>query len=328
MTYHHLTRSERSVIQSLSREGFSNRKIARILKRDPSTIGRELSRNKYEGSYEPYLANWLATSRRKWTRCSSKLQDAPLMEYVDRCLEDAWSPQQISGRLRRMEQLGQSSMQISHETIYRHVRNDRKQNGTLFMHLRHGRRKYDKRLAPCSGRGRIKDRVSIDERPLSVAQQLHFGDWEADTIHGKDRKGYVATIIERKSLYLQAFTLPDLKAASLNKAFTEGLKDIDKDLCRTITCDNGSEFSGFKEIEQKLGCTVYFANPYHAWERGVNENVNGLLRQFIPKKSNINNITQAQLDHFVEMLNSRPRRKLGYRTPNEVFNEARIALQT
>jgi IS30 family transposase len=308
-------------------QGHSRRFIARALKRAPSTISRELRRNRGTGVYDPYLANWYATERRRWCRPKYKRGHRALMRYVLAKLNAAWSPQQIAGRLRCVEQVNNPSMQISHETIYRHIRSDYRDGGQLYRSLRHGRRKYDKRLAPCPARGRIADRVSIDERPKSVDAQLHIGDWEADTVFGRKSTGYIATCVDRRSLYLVARLIPDLKASTFNRAVLDGFKRIPNDLCRTMTCDNGTEFSAFKDLERKLECRVYFAHPYHAWERAINENTNGLLRQFIPKKSDLRKWNQQKLSRIVQKLNRRPRRKLNYRTPSEVFAEASVALQ-
>ncbi len=328
MTYHHLSRSERVVLYSLRNEGHTLRFIALALKRSASSLSRELRRNLNHGPYDPCEANWLATSRRRWTRPKPKRQCQSLMEYVLARLRDTWSPQQIAGRLRRENASGHTTMRISHETIYRHIRQDHRHGGRLYTHLRHARRKYDKRLAPCAGRGRIKDRVSITERPQSVEQQLHIGDWEADTIHGRSATGFVATLVERKTLYTLARLLYDLKANSLNNAVIHAFQRIPAALRRTLTCDNGTEFASFKSLQAELGCSIYFAHPYAAWERAINENTNGLLRQFIPKKTSFKTLTQQQLDQYVEMLNSRPRRKLDYQTPNEAFFNAVVALQS
>lgn len=327
MTYHHLNRSERVVIHSMREQGRSLRFIGLALKRSPSTISRELRRNRGMGAYDPFIANWYATHRRRWTRPKPKREHRALMRYVLARLNEAWSPEQIAGRLRHVEYVDTPSMHVSHETIYRHIRVDHRDGGQLYRCLRHGRRKYDKRLAPCPSRGRIADRVSIDERPQRVNEQHDIGDWEADTVFGRKGTGYIATLVDRKSLYLVARLLPDLKAKTFNRAVLEGLKRIPNALCKTVTCDNGSEFSEFKELEQKLQCRVYFAHPYHAWERAINENTNGLLRQYIPKKTDLRKWNQRQLSRVVQKLNQRPRRKLNYRTPSEVFAKAAVALR-
>lgn len=328
MTYHHLNRSERVVLYSLRKDGRSLRFIALALKRSASTMSRELRRNLRVGPYDPCEANWLATNRRRWTRPKTKRHCQSLMEYVLARLRDTWSPQQIAGRLRRENASTHTAMSISHETIYRHIREDHHRGGRLFMHLRHARRKYDKRMAPCKGRGRIKDRVSITERPQSVQQQLHIGDWEADTIHGRNATGFIVTLVERKTLYCRARLIPDLKASSLNTAVMHAFHGIPAHLRRTLTCDNGTEFAAFKPLQDALGCPIYFAHPYAAWERAINENTNGLLRQFVPKKTNFNTLNQLQLDHYVDALNARPRRKLNYQTPNEAFLNPTVALQS
>jgi IS30 family transposase len=301
--------------------------IALALKRSASTMSRELRRNLRVGPYDPCEANWLATNRRRWTRPKPKRHCQSLMEYVLARLRDTWSPQQIAGRLRRQNTSARTAINISHETIYRHIREDHRHGGHLFTHLRHARRKYDKRLAPCAGRGRIPGRVSIDQRPQSVAQQLHFGHWEADTVWGKRGTGYLVTIVERKSLYCLARVMQNLKPETLNRAVIKAFQSIPSTLRKTITCDNGVEFASFKHLQTALGCSIYFAHPYAAWERGINENTNGLLRQFVPRKTNFSSLNQNQIDQYTNLLNSRPRRKLNYQTPNEVFFNACVALQ-
>jgi IS30 family transposase len=300
--------------------------IAKALGRHKSTISRELRRNKGIGPYDACIANGYATERRKTSRPKPKRQRPLLMRYVIDRLKLKWSPEQIACRT-RIDHADNSSMYISHGTIYRHIHDDHRQKGQLYRHLRHARRKYDKRLAPCPGRGRIPDRVSIDERPQSVKDQTHIGDWEADTVFGQKGTGCIVSLVDRKSLYFIARLIPDLKVATFNRAVLEALKAVPKALRRTITCDNGIEFSGFKELQRKLSCKVYFAHPYSAWERGINENTNGLLRQFIPRKTNLKALNPQQLEEAVQLLNNRPRKKLGFRTPAEVFSEATVALQ-
>lgn len=327
MTYHHLSRSEREVIHSMRRQGYRLRDIGKALGRSESTISRELRRNKGDGPYDPYWANWLAKERRSWSRPKAKRGSVPLMEYVIAALERKWAPAQIAGRLRYVEKPDDPSWWISHTTIYTHIREDHRANGQLFRHLRHGRRKFEKRLAPCAGRGHIPDRVTIDDRPDCVARQERVGDWEADTVWGWQRSGFLVTLVERKTLYLVARIIRDLRADTISQAIIDGLEGIHPALTQTITCDNGSEFTHFRDIERALHCSVYFTHPYSAWERGINENTNGLLRQFIPKKQKITSLTQKKVADYVDQLNNRPRKKLNYRTPNEAFQDAAIALR-
>lgn len=328
MAYTHLSRSERVVIANMTERGKSRREVALALGRSPSSISREMRRNRRgPGPYDPYLANGQATERRRWGRPKPKLANRRLMRYVEKRLRQAWSPEQIAGRLRGHEAPDDPRRWISHETIYRHVRADRNVGGTLFRSLRHGKRKYDKRYAPCPSRGRIKGRVGIEERPAVVADQTRCGDWEGDTVRGGGRLGHLVTLVERKTLFLCARWVPDLKSRTINEAIVTGLKRRGTPPVHTLTFDNGTEFSSFKEIEKQLGCAIYFANPYHAWERAINENTNGLLRQFMPKRKNLDSLTQDEVLGYVNQLNTRPRKKLNYRTPQEAVREHRVALQ-
>ncbi len=328
MAYTHLSRSERVVIANMTERGRSRREVARALGRCPCTISRELRRNRQgPGPYDPYLANWQATERRRWGRPKPKRANRRLMRYVEKRLRQAWSPEQIAGRLRRHEAPNDPRRWISHETIYRHVRADRRAGGSLFRSLRHGKRKYDKRYAPCPTRGRIKDRVGIEERPAIVAQQTRCGDWEGDTMTGRGGRGHLVTLVERTTLYLCAHWVPNLKSRTVNEAIVTSLKRRGTPPLHTLTFDNGVEFSAFKALETQLGCTVYFANPYRAWERPINENTNGLLRQFMPKRSNLATLTQDEVLGYVHQLNRRPRKKLNYRTPREAVRDHRVALQ-
>lgn len=248
------------------------------------------------------------------------------MRRVEKYLRQAWSPEQIAGRLRHWDAADDPRHWISYETIYRHIRKDHKAGGSLFRHLRQSKRRYDKRYAPCATRGRIKDRVSIDKRPPIVERQGRCGDWEGDTITGRGARGHIVTLVERRTLYLCARWVPDLKTATVNRAIVQLLRRAPLPV-HTLTLDNGVEFSGFKELEAKLGCAVYFTHPYSAWERPINENTNGLLRQFVPKRRSLATVPQDEVLGYVRRLNRRPRKKLNYRTPREAVQNLRVALQ-
>lgn len=328
MAYTHLSRSERVVIANMSERGSSRREVALALGRSPSTIGRELRRNRQaRGPYDPFLANSQATERRRWSRPKTKRGNAELMRYVEDRLRERWSPEQIAGRLRHHIAPRNPRRWISHETIYRYVRADRHAQGSLFRCLRHGKRKYDKRYAHCPTRGRIKDRVGIEHRPIAVEHQKRCGDWEGDTMTGRAHRAHLVTLVERKTLYLCARWVPDLKTRTVNQAILTLLHSPGTPPVHTLTFDNGVEFSAFKELEAGLDCEVYFARPYHAWERPINENTNGLLRQFMPKGSDFATLTQDQVLAYVDQLNQRPRKKLNYRTPHEAVKRYRVALQ-
>ncbi|MHB1400270.1 MAG: IS30 family transposase, partial [Trichloromonadaceae bacterium] len=240
---------------------------------------------------------------------------------VENKLRDDWPPEVIAYRV-RADHPDDERMRVSHETIYRWVFLDAGQGGTLYRHL-HRRRKHRRRQKRYgAGRRFIPGRVGIEERPEVVAQRSRFGDWEGDLILGRRRSGAIATHVERKSRYLMAELLPDRKADTFNEAAIPAYQALPKHLCQTLTLDNGKEFSRFKELEAKTGLSVYFAAPYSAWQRGTNENTNGLLRFYFPKGTNFKRISARALAKAVHKLNNRPRKCLGYRTPQEVYAEA------
>lgn len=309
--------------------GYTQTQIAEALGRNQSTICRELKRNgEKDGDYCPHMSNVMYWRRRLRIYRRHKRDNKRLMKYVLFRLNQKWSPEQIAGHLRYIKYKGNPCMWISHETIYRYVWDDKAQGGKLYRKLRRGRKIYGKRGKGHHPNKYIKDRVSIDERPKVVDERSRVGDWEGDTVHGRHRKGCFATFVERKSSFLVAETMPDAKAQSLNNAVLEGFNEIPKSLIRTVTVDNGKEFTNFKKLEMELDANFYFAHPYSAWERGLNENTNGLLRQFFPKKTDLSKVTKEQLMEVVKCLNNRPRKKLNYRTPREVFAQAALALDT
>lgn len=329
MAYHHLTPSERRVIYSMRVAGYTQTQIAQAMRRAQSTISRELSRNRDPARrYNPHLSNVLYWMRRERLYKRTKRGKNKLMRYVEAKLKLKWSPEQIAGRLRHVKYPRNRAMWISHETIYQHVWEDKAKGGKLYRTLRRGRKKYGKR-----GTGRhpntfITGRVSIEQRPDLVQQRARLGDWEADTFYGRHRKGCFVTLVERKTAYLAASTMPNAKADSLNNAVLESLENVPNAVIHTITVDNGKEFARFKHLERALETRVYFTHPYSAWERAINENTNGLLRQYFPRKTDLSNVTQDQLQEVVQCLNNRPRKKLYYRTPREAFTQFAYALDT
>lgn len=319
MLYNHLTREDRLVIHRMRIAGQAVRAIAQALGRHPSTIYRELRRNASgPKAYSGAAAHTMYRKRRQRRVWRIRRDFGALMEYVCAKLRSHWSPEQISGRL-RLDFPFTAAMRIAPITIYRLVWLDKAQGGVLHTYLRQGRKKKRKRYGSTDRRGRIVGCTLIDDRPHAVQAQRRFGDWEADTVWGCTKKAYVATFVERKSLYVIARKMPDRSADSLNRAAVTGFRHIPKRLRRTLTVDHGKEFCGFETLAKRLAIDVYFAHPYAAWERGTNENLNGLLRQYIPKKTDIDHYSPQQLAHYVNQLNNRPRKKLGYRTPAEVF---------
>jgi IS30 family transposase len=235
------------------------------------------------------------------------------LELITHHICQDFSPEQVSGHLARKHALS-----ISHETIYKHIWSNKRTGGTLYKHLRHSNRKHRKRYGSKQRRGRIKGQVSIDLRPAVVDAKSRIGDWEIDTVTGKNSKGYLITVVERKSKFTLIKRVPDKQSDEMAKAIIKLLRPHKKSVL-TITADNGKEFTRHKKISKSLKADVYFAHPYHAWERGLNENTNGLLRQYFPKKMDFRTIDDKSIQHAMERLNNRPRKTLGYVTPNEVF---------
>lgn len=324
MSYSQLTSEERYVIYHLKLYGLSLHEIARRLGRHHTTISREIGRN------GPVIPDWVywhqaahqqALQRRRQPRHHRRYTHAPLVHYVEQSLRADRSPDVIAERL-RMDYPLDDKMRVSIETIYRWVYRDAHQGGQLFTCLCRCHRKRRRQHRTGTGRGLIPGRVSIDERPDMVATRQRYGDWEGDTVEGAKGSGNITTHIERKSRYLIAAKLTNKTAAETAAAVTAAFRRVPKALRHTLTLDNGKEFARFRDIEQGTGLAVYFADPYSAWQRGANENMNGLLRRYFPKGSDFRSVTQKTLAAAVKKLNHRPRKCLGYRTPHEVFQDA------
>jgi len=236
-----------------------------------------------------------------------------VVRQIEEKLRQEWSPEPIAGTLKQMHGVG-----LSHERIYPHVRADRQTGGMLYQHLRHSHKKRKKRYGKADGRGQIKDRVSIEERPAIVDTKSRIGDGEIDRLLGGPRGGALITLVERRSRYTLLGKVATKQAEEIaNRTIT--LLDPYKQHTHTITADNGKEFAAHHTIGQALDVSVYFAHPYHAWERGLNENTNGLIRQYVPKRTDIGSLSDAQIQHIMDRLNHRPRKGLGYRTPHELL---------
>ena len=320
MSYTHLTEKERYVISHLKGAGFSLREIARRLNRHHTTISRELNRAASRYPQAIYWYDWaqpLALERGCQPRHFRRQKNLRLVRYVEIRLKRQWPPEVISQRIID-DYPDDESMRISHETIYRWVYLDAMVDGNLYQNLRRRRRKRRRQKRYGTGR-RFTDRKCITQRPAIVDSRQRFGDWEGDTIEGKKSSGYIATIVERKSRYLIASKMENKKAATLTAQGTKAFGPIPRKMRKTLTVDNGSEFAQFKKFEEKTGLEIYFAKPYSPWQRGANENTNGLLRQYFPKGSNFKKLTEKDVEEAVKRLNNRPRKCLGYRTPHEVF---------
>lgn len=309
--YTQLTLPQRYEISALRKAGQGPTQIARIVGKHRTTISRELKRNKSSNGYFAQAAHQRFQQRRvdrrrppKWTgRCR---------RLVEGKLRHEWSPEQIAGWLGRSE-----GFSISHERIYQHIRIDRDGGGRLHTHLR--RRPRPKRVQPKTAyKGSIPRRVSIDDRPAVVEEKTRIGDWEVDLIMGGHGGGGLLTLVERKSRFTRIERVVSKHADHVADILIGALDDL-KEQVHTLTMDNGNEFAQHERVAQALQAEVYFAHPYCAWERGLNENTNGLLRQYFPKGTNFKALSQAQIRRAENRLNDRPRKGLGFRTPNEVF---------
>ena len=320
-----LTTDERYQITYLHMNGLSPAEIGRRLGRHRGTIGRELARNTDSmGGYHYLSAQARADTRRRIASRRYKL-DTPgsiAAKAVREGLKQRWSPEQIAGRL-RLDHPDNSAAWVSHETIYQWVYREAQSGRVSYQRLRRSR-KYRRRRIPGerkAKRGAIPGRIGIEKRPAVVDFRGRFGDWESDTVEGAKGRGLVATHVERRSRYTLLGKLADKKAATVTESTTASMKGLPKKLRHTATFDNGKEFADFKTIERELGLTIYFANPHSPWERGANENTNGLLRDWLPKGSDFRKVTRSRLAQIQKMLNNRPRKCLNYRTPLEVLND-------
>lgn len=313
-SYHQLTLEQRYQIYAFRKAGFNQSEIAAELGVAKSSISRELKRNKGQRGYRPRQAHSLAQTRRQSSFNATKIKPKTWLKITSLIVKD-FSPEQISGYLKAS---GQPS--ASHERIYQHIYRDKQQGGSLYIHLRLKKRrrkqygKYDKR-------GQIPNRQSIDQRPEIVARRERIGDWEADTIIGKNHNQAIVSLVERKSLLTRLEKVTRKTDKAVKRATVRALKPLSERV-HTITSDNGKEFAGHETIAAELNASFYFAHPYRSWERGTNENINGLVRQYFPKGTDFSKITQREVKAVEKRLNNRPRKTLGYRTPNQVFSDS------
>jgi len=310
--YTQLTKVQRYQISALRKEGLSQEAIASNIGVHRSTISRELQRNSGLRGYRPKQAQHRALQRHKEKPKAIRLGDEQIV-YIRENIQQEWSPEQISGT---MASAGIST--VSHETIYRYLQRDRSEGGTLYTYLRHKSRKYRRRYGSSERRGQIRNRVSIDERPAVVAQRSRIGDFEIDTVIGKNHKQALVTIVDRYSKLTLIKKVTHKRADLVSSAAIELLTPLSH-WVHTITADNGKEFASHETIANAINADVYFAHPYASWERGTNENTNGLIRQYFPKGSRFEEITDEQIQVVQEKLNRRPRKTLGFKTPYELF---------
>ncbi|WP_435236853.1 IS30 family transposase [Psychromonas sp. PT13] len=319
-TYNQLTYELRCQIYALKKIGISQNKIAQQLKVSQSTISRELSRNTGKRGYRIKQAQSLAQGRRLHSRKAIKMT-SNLIALIDSKIYMKWSPEQISGWLKEVHRI-----LISHETIYLHVWADKKRGGQLFQHLRRKGKAYQSRSKDKqAGRGFIKNRVSIDERPTVIDNKSRIGDWEIDLVIGKGHSGALVTIVERKTSFTVSIRVDDKSAKSVTAA-TIALLQPYKKAVHTITADNGKEFAYHEMMSEYLDCGVYFADPYCSWQRGLNENTNGLLRQYWPKATDFKKVSQSEVEDVIVQLNDRPRKKLNYKLPAKLMAEHMAAI--
>jgi transposase, IS30 family len=298
---------------------YSVAEIARQLNRHPSTIHREVGRNssQHDGAYRARWAVEKTNGRRRRSR-RNRRYTAEHFATIERLLREDFSPEQIVGRLRL-----EGVEVMSHETIYLHIWADKAHGGTLWRHLRGARKIKRKRYGRNDSRGRLAGKKMIDQRPAIVDRRSRIGDWEIDTVHGRGKPATV-TVVERKSGLVRIGKILRVGAEETLQR-TTAILGHEPHRIRTITADNGTEFHMYKRLERLLRTRVYFATPHHAWERATNENTNGLLRQYLPKRTCLKALTQKQCNVIADRLNNRPRLRLGFRTPNEVYYNLPVA---
>jgi len=307
-------------ILALWKAGFNQSQIASEIGVHKSTISREFKRNLTRintrwgcWAYKPDYAQHFADARRKAKRHYYKFTQE-VAEFVSNKINADWSPQQISGYARRWKLFS-----ISHERIYQFILDDKKSGGKLYKHLRHKNIKYRKRFGDTQ-RSSIRNRRMIDERPKIVDEKIRIGDWEIDTIIGKNQKQAILSIVERVSKFTILKKLGHKNSELTKTAMIEALTEY-KNHVHTITSDNGCEFAKHEEISLALNADFFFAHPYSSWERGLNENTNGLVRQYIKKGSQLLDVTDQSLAIIADKLNDRPRKTLDFKTPREVFRK-------
>jgi transposase, IS30 family len=315
-----LDQEERYQIYAMKRAGFSQKTIADELMRSPSTICREIKRNTGERGYRPKQAHEKAIARALNKPKSRKLSSSLLFK-INQKLEDDWSPEQIFGYYQN-----QGEKMLSHESIYQYIWRDKAEGGLLYKHLRRSgksKKVYGKRDL----RGHIKNRVSIDERPPEVNEKKEFGHWEIDLMVGSHHKGFLVTAVERKTKHTLVGFSQKKDADSVKKELISMFKPI-KECVKTITADNGKEFAGHEDVARVIEAGYYFAHPYRSCERGLNENTNGLIRQYYPKGKDLRGVTKNELKKIMSRLNNRPRKTLDYKLPKILFKleRSKIAL--
>jgi IS30 family transposase len=312
MRYRQLTSGERYMLQALRLQGLNNAQIARQLGRHRATIGRELKRNCYGRRYQPGEADGAARARRSKSRRRWYFSDAELQMAIS-LIRLKWSPKQVSGWLRRHHILN-----ISHQTLYRYIWYDQWAGGHLHRQLRQSGKRRRKRYAAYDSRGVMAGKRHITQRPVSAHNRSRIGHWEIDTVIGNPDQHCIVTLVERKTKYTIIGNLARRNTQATNKRLIQ-LITRERRPFRTITSDNGTEFHQYRDVENATAVPFYFCTPYHSWERGLNQNTNGLIRQYLPKGKSMAHITQRHCDAIARKLNRRPRETLGFKTPEDCY---------
>ena len=313
-THKQLIYDQRCQIYALKKTGISQTDIAKIVGVSQPTISREFKRNTGGNGYRHQQAQRSTDQRRNATHKAFKMTPE-ILQTINEKLFEKWSPEQISGWL--LDEKGQS---LSHETIYRYIWQDKENNGKLYLNLRRKSKPYQSRSKKQAGRGFIKNRTGIENRPAIVDKKSRLGDWEIDLVIGKGHSGALVTIVERLTSYTVSTRVNDKSAKTVTAATIALLLPL-KDHVRTITADNGKEFAYHEEVTEALDAPVYFADPYCSWQRGLNENTNGLLRQYWPKGTDFKKISLNEVASVISQLNDRPRKKLKFKTPANRMKE-------
>lgn len=311
--YNRITQENRYEIYELIKSGLSIRKISKIIGKNHSTVSRELKRNSGKRGYRPHQAHNQAENRKKSASKHIKMTPA-LIGKIESMLRKDWSPEQVSGVLKK------EGISISHETIYQYIWAKKDRGGDLHKHLRHSSTNRYKKRGKQEKRGHIKNKVSIHQRPEIVDAKQRFGDWEIDLIVGKGHSGFIITAVERLSKYTRSTWSKYKDSNSILRAVVKLLNPL-KAVVHTITSDNGKEFAKHEDIAKHLKAKFFFADPYASWQRGLNENTNGLFRQYFPKKSCFTSLSKRKLKIAQKMINQRPRKTLNFLSPLQFVNQ-------
>jgi len=334
MAHTHIDAIDRQHISHIRRSMLPLAWTARIIGKHPSTLTRELRRNADpQGGYQTFHANAQARKRRRQPRGSKLDNNEKLRQYVLERLTgpERFSPEILAARIKR-DHPDDPSMRISHQAIYDFIERDKRlaeasgYGGKLFKHLRRRGKSYRKNRTK-AGRSRIPNRVGIEHRPPEVEKRQEVGHFEGDTIYGNKTNACLATFVERKTRITRIRRCPNRRAKVVTLAAVAALQSLPSVILKTITFDNGSEFSHHAKLTEQTGIRVFFANPYSSWERGTNENTNGLIRAYFPKRTNFSRVTDAEIAYVEDLLNNRPRKCLNWRTPNEALaDELAVAI--